>query len=200
MKRRWKYFLVTALLGFATKADAQGPIFAGGGPVIEAGLGYSYTDMSIPSNTRFTMNGADANITVDFTRRFGVRLDAGYARAFNVFNTGRHADVLNYMGGPVFYPIRKRRFTLYTELLLGAARETGVNSATGGGTITGFANKFAWAAGGGVQYRIVRPLSLRAGPDYFHTSFFDPNIAVKGQNNLRAVISLVYTFGEGREH
>ena len=35
--------------------------------------------------------------------------------------------------------------------------------------------------------------------DYFHTSFFNANTVVQGQSNLRSVVSVVYTFHEGRE-
>jgi len=57
-------------------------------------------------------------------------------------------------------------------------------------------NKFAWAGGGGFQYRISRSLSIRTGVDYLRTSYFDSTIAVKGQTNLRPSVSLIYTFGE----
>jgi opacity protein-like surface antigen len=195
---RCLFFLIPFL--FVSLAHAQGPLFAGGGPMLEAGVGYSYFNMGIPSASRVNLNGVDASMNGDFSRRFGVKLDVGYVRGFDILSTGRHADVLNYMAGPVFYPIRTRKVTVYTELLLGGARETGVNLTTSGETVRGFVNKFAWAGGGGVQYRLTTSISLRVGADYMHTSFFNPNIAVQGQNNLRSTVSVVYTFGEGREH
>jgi hypothetical protein len=180
------------------RAYAQGPVFAGSGPVIEAGVGYSYLNVGIPSSSRFSLNGADASTNIDFARHFGVKLDLGYARAYDVFGTGHHADVLSYMGGPAFYPIRRKRYSLHAEFLAGAARETGVDL-TNGGTVLGFANKLAWAAGGGAQFRMARSLYLRVGADLFHTAFFNPDIAVKGQSNFRSVVSAVYTFRAGRE-
>jgi opacity protein-like surface antigen len=200
MKKFWIGVVVIAPLFFAGRARAQNPLFAGQGPMIEAGLGYSYTDVGIPSNGRVNMNGVDASVNADFSRRFGVKLDLGYVRGFDVLNTGRHADMLSYMAGPVFYPIRKKKFSVYTEFLLGGARETGVNFTSSGLLVRGFANQFAWAGGGGVQYRLTPSFSVRGGVDYMNTAFFGPNVAVQRQNNLRSVISLVYTFGEGREH
>jgi hypothetical protein len=41
--------------------------------------------------------------------------------------------------------------------------------------------------------------AVRFGADYMHTSFYNSEVTITGQNNVRAVASLVYTFGEGRE-
>jgi opacity protein-like surface antigen len=189
-----------APLFFVGNVRAQNPLFAGRGPMIEAGLGYSYSNVGVPSYDRVGMNGVDASVNADFSRRFGVKLDLGYVRGFDVFNTGRHADMLSYLAGPVFYPIRKKNFSVYTEFLLGGARETGVNFTSSGLLVRGFANQFAWAGGGGMQYRLTPSFSVRGGVDYMNTAFFDSHVVVQRQNNLRTVISLVYTFGERREH
>lgn len=180
-------------------ARGQNPLVAGKGPVLEAGIGYSYTNASIPSESTLGMNGVDLLGTADFSRRFGIHFDLGYARNFNAFSSNRSADMLTYMAGPAFYPIRKRNFNVYTHVLFGGARETGVNYESDGTILTGFVNKFAWAAGGGVQYRFSRAFALRLGVDYLHTQFFNSNVVVQGQSNLRPSVSLIYTFGEGRE-
>ena len=200
MRRITNCFALMALSLLVPRGHAQSPLFAGSGPVIEAGVGYSYVNMGIPSSSRFSLNGADASMNIDFSRRFGVKLDLGYARAFDVFGTGHHADVLSYMGGPVFCPVRRRRFSLQAEFLAGAARETGVDLVTTGGTVLGFANKFAWATGGGAQFRMAPSFYLHLGADLFHTAFFNPDAAVKGQSNFRSVISAVYTFHGGKEN
>jgi opacity protein-like surface antigen len=195
--RKWLFLSIFLVLVPGSKA--QNPVFAGAAPSMEAGIGYSYLGVDIPSQNHIAMNGVDASFTADFRRRFGIRFDLGYDRAFNVFDTNRHADLLTYMAGPVFYPLRRRAFSAYTHLLLGGARETGVNFAAGGGVLTGWVNRFAWAAGGGVQYRLTPSFSVRLGADYMRTSFFNSNLAIEGQNNLRTSLSLVYTFGEHRE-
>ena len=59
----------------------------------------------------------------------------------------------------------------------------------------GYANEFAWAGGGGVQYAIVPSFSVRVGADYLRTSFFNSSAVVQGPANLRSSIFLVYTFG-----
>jgi len=198
MKTIYKMLLLATL--FLPVARGQNPLVAGQAPVFEAGIGYWYTDASIPSQSSLGMNGVDLLGTADFTRRFGIHVDLGYARNFNAFNSGHTADMLTYMGGPAFYPIRKRNLNVYTHVLFGGARETGVNYESDGTILTGYANKFAWAAGGGVQYRFSRSFAVRVGVDYLHTQFFNSNIAMQGQPNLKGGVSLIYTFGEGREH
>jgi opacity protein-like surface antigen len=177
-------------------AHAQNPLVAGTAPVLEAGAGYSYTRADIPSQSSLGLNGVLLSANADFSRYWGVKAEAGYARQGNAFSTGHSADMLTYMGGPVFYPRRRPRYNLYAEALFGGARETGVNIDSTGALVTGWVNRFAWAGGGGVQFRLFRPFSIRAGADYLHTKFFNSNIVLQGQSNLQASVSLVYTFGE----
>ncbi len=191
--------LLLVILAMAPVARAQGPVVAGMAPVFEAGVGYSYVDAGIPSESKLGMNGVNLIGTADFSRHFGINLDLGYARNFDAFNSGHSADLLTYMAGPVFYPVRKRNMNVYAHLLLGAARETGVNFENNGQIVLGYANRFAWAGGGGFQYRWTPSLAVRVGVDYLRTSFFNSNVVLQGQTNLRPSISLIYTFGEGRE-
>lgn len=180
-------------------AHGQGPIIAGAAPVIEAGAGYSYLDATFPSEGKVAMNGVQAVASMDVHRRFGVKLEVGYARKFNVFHTGRSTDMLTYMAGPVFYPVRKRNMNVYAHILLGAARETGVNFENDGQVVLGYVNQFAWAGGAGFQYRVTPSLAMRVGADYLRTAFFNSNITVETQTNLRPSVTLIYTFREGRE-
>ena len=192
-----KIALLATLL--APAVHAQNPLVAGQAPVLEAGIGYSYINASIPSQSNLGMNGVDLLGSADFSPRLGIHLDLGYARNFDAFDSGHSADLLTYMAGPAFYPVRRGHFDVYTHVLFGGARETGINYQSDGAIVTGFVNKFAWAAGGGVQYRFSRSLALRVGADYLHTQFFNSNVALQGQSNLKPSISLIYTFGEGRE-
>jgi hypothetical protein len=84
-------------------------------------------------------------------------------------------------------------------VLLGGARETGVNFESSGQIVLGYTNRFAWAAGAGYEYRFSRAFAIRVSADYLRTSFFNSNIQVQGQSNLRPSLNLIYTFGEGRE-
>lgn len=193
--------IVALALLFVPEAYAQNPLVAAQGPVLEAGAGYSYFQAGVPSQSnKLGMNGVDLLGTADFSRRFGVHVDLGYARNFDAYGSHHTADLFTYMAGPVFYPVRKRDLNLYTHLLLGGGRETGVNFEPNGQIIQGYANRFAWDAGAGVQYRFSRSWAVRVGVDYLHTEFFNPSVQLAGQTNLKPSVSLIYTFGEGREN
>ena len=159
-------FLYAAL--FPPSVGAQAPLMTGTGPSIEAHAGFEH---------------------------FAVRLDLGYARASDVLSSGHHSDILSYLAGPVCYPFATRRLQAYVQFLAGGARVTGVTPYNQGQFITGYANKFAWAGGGGFQIRTSSDIAIRLGGDYLHTSYFDPNATLHGQGNLRAVVSFVYFLG-----
>lgn len=195
MRTILKLVLLLLALGLGSQARAQGPVIAGIAPVFEGGVGYSYMQSNVPSEGKMAMNGVLASASADFNPHWGVKLEVGYSRSFDAFQTGRSADLLTYMGGPVFYPLRHRRYNVYAELLLGGARETGVNFQPDGTLIRGFVNHFAWAGGAGLQYRISPSWSLRAGADYLRSSFFNQNVVPQAQSNLRTSLSFVYTFG-----
>lgn len=177
-------------------AYAQGPIVAGIAPVMEGGFGYSYVDAKVPSQGTLGMNGVQGIFNADFNRHWGVKLDVGYSRVFDAFHSGHTADMLTYMGGPVLYPLRGRSYNVYAHILAGGARQTGVNYTSDGLVALGYVNKFAWAGGGGFQRRISTSWNVRVGVDYMRTAFFNQNLAVQGQSNLRGSVSLIYTFGE----
>jgi opacity protein-like surface antigen len=193
MKTIFRLLLVFSC--FAPSAFGQGPVSAGTAPRQEGGIGFSYTQANVPSQGQLGINGVEAAMSCDVQQHFAIKLDVGYARTFDAFNTGRSADLLTYMAGPVFYPVRRQKMSVYAELLLGAARQTGVNFESNGEMIRGFANEFAWTGGAGVQYKIIPSFSVRVGAGYLRTSFFNSNVAVQGQSNLRSSIFLIYTFG-----
>jgi opacity protein-like surface antigen len=180
------------------RSAAQGPIVTGVGPEIEAHGGFEYIGMQVPTASSVPMYGADSGLTVGVTRHVGIRVDLGYSRASNVFDTGHHSDVLTYMAGPVFYPVRTRKTSPYVELLVGGARVTGPIPDGAGGFYRGYANDFAWAGGGGLEFRTAPEFAVRVGVDYLHTKYFDSNGLLAGQGNLRGVVSFTYYLGGRR--
>jgi opacity protein-like surface antigen len=199
MRTTLKLWLLPVALGLASHVHAQGPVVAGVAPVIDGGIGYSYMQSNVPSQGNLAMKGIVVSASGDLNARFGAKLEVGYSRSFDAFQTGRTADILTYMGGPVFYPVRRPKFSIHAQVLLGGARETGVNFESDGTLVRGYVNHFAWAGGAGFQYRISDALSLRPEVEYFRTSFFNSNVAIQGQTNLRPSLSLIYTFGRRRE-
>lgn len=178
---------------------AQSALAAATGPALNASVGYSYVDFAMAPSARVGMNGLDSNFTADLLSRVGIRLDVGYARASNVFDSGRQGDVLSYLGGPVFYPYRGGRLATYLQALVGGARVTGAVPLANDLFLTGYANKLAWAGGGGVEYGLSSSLRFRAGADYLRTAYFDQSMAIRGYGNVRVVYSVVYYFGPQRK-
>jgi opacity protein-like surface antigen len=195
MKTMLKYSLLIVLLGLATEVRAQGPVVAGVAPVLEGGIGYSYMQSTVPSQGSLAMKGLLLTASRDLNAHFGAKVEVGYFRSFDAFQTGRSADILSYMAGPVFYPVRRSKFSIHAQVLAGGARETGVNFESDGTLVRGYVNHLAWAGGGGFEYRISEALSLRPEFEYLRTSFFNSSLAVQGQPNLRTTLSLMYTFG-----
>lgn len=189
-------FASVLFLGFAPAfASAQFPVPAAAGRSVSLSVGYSYVDLAMTPPTRVPLNGVDASLTGDVLPRFGLAVDAGYARASDVLSSGHHSDLLSYLGGPVFYPSRSKRLTTFLRGLAGGARETGPVPINGVGLATGYANKFAWAVGAGAEWKIYSSIGIRAGADYLHTAYFAGSAAVRGQGNIRATGSVVYYFG-----
>jgi len=195
----FKIWLLLVTLGLASQVRAQGPVIAGVAPVFEGGIGYSYVKSTVPSQGNLAMKGVVASASGDLNSHFGAKLEVGYSRSFDAFQTGRAADILTYMGGPVFYPIRRRKFDFHAQVLAGGARETGVNFENDGTLVRGFVNHFAWEGGAGFQFRMSEALSLRPEIEYLRTSYFNSNVAIQGQTNLRTTLNLIYTFGRRRE-
>ncbi len=86
----------------------------------------------------------------------------------------------NFLFGPrVSFPAG--RFRPFGEFLVGVAHA----NANGIGTD----NSFATAVGGGIDYRIIRPIAWRLQGDYVHTSLFGGP-----QNNVRISTGIVLRF------
>jgi opacity protein-like surface antigen len=199
MKMMLKLGLLLFAMGLASQGRAQGPVVSGVAPVLEGGVGFSYMKSGVPSQGNMAMNGIMVSASEDLNVHFGVKLAVGYSRSFDAFQTGRRADILTYMGGPVFYPVRRPNFSIHAQVLLGGARETGVNFENDGTLIRGYVNHFSWAGGAGFQYRISSGMSLQPEVEYLRTSFFNSNVMPQAQTNLRVSLSLMYTFGRRRE-
>ena len=116
-------------------------------------------------------------------------------RAAALPGKGQHTDVLSYLAGPVFHPLIHRNFDTYVQVLAGAFRESGPVPLGGGSYLLGgWTCGMAWAVGGGIEYRVTNAIAIRTGVDYLRTSYFDPTLALRPQNNIRSTASIVYSF------
>lgn len=89
-----------------------------------------------------------------------------------------NAHEYNMLFGPrVSFSIGKLR--PFAEAMVGVGHVSGAGSDT----------SFATALGGGLDYRIVRPIALRLEGDYVQTRFFGST-----QNNARLAVGVVFRF------
>jgi opacity protein-like surface antigen len=88
-----------------------------------------------------------------------------------------------YLVGPrLSVPVGK--FTPFGEVMVGAAH---IHT---GGTLPSPSNtSFAYALGGGLDYRVFHPIAVRLEGDYLRTKFFSA-----AQNNLRLSAGVVFRF------
>ncbi len=165
---------------------------AGYAPAWNMSAGYSVTSLGLPSSGRAVLGGMNVNVSADSGERFGAKLDLGYERAPNVYSNGRPMSVLSYLVGPVFYPSNGNLLSTFAHLLVGGARVTGPFPNGKGGLNIGHVQYPAWVFGGGAEYRLSPAFGFRIAVDYLHTHFYNSLGAVRGQNDIRIVNSIVY--------
>jgi opacity protein-like surface antigen len=179
----------------ATHTFAQA-IPAGRSKSWDLSLGYTYVSHPATSSDRVSLNGFDASVTVELASRLAIRGDVGYALSGNLLGAPAHSDVLSYLAGPVYYPVVRPKIDIYAQALFGGARVTGPVPVTGGILIGGYAERFAWAIGGGVDYQLSHSFALRGGVDYLRTEYFvGPSPTLQGQSNIRLTASIVCSLG-----
>jgi opacity protein-like surface antigen len=191
--------LLLCSLVLVRPATAQSPRAAAAGAVVKASIGYTYLSLDMAPAKRVNLQGLELNLTADFLPRIGVSTELSYTRASDVFGTGHHSDVLSYLIGPVYYPLRRRKFQIYVDGLIGGARVTGPVPSSAGKIVLGYANQLSWEIGAGAELPISGPIYVRAGADYLHTKYFNSLRGMRGQKDLKTTVSVVYVFGSHRK-
>jgi hypothetical protein len=199
-----KATFVTFMLLFASFAAAQVPT---SGNVF---FGYSYFNTDVTGNRNNT-NGWEASFEGKIVPFLGLvaDFDGHYSGTVNfpVSDCSGIGCPISPSSGPIpssggylsanisehnflFGPrvsVPAGRFRPFGEFLIGAAH---INAkAAGSDTSFGSDNSFATAIGGGIDYRIIRPIAWRFQGDYVHTSLFGT-----GQNNVRLSTGIVLRF------
>ena len=191
MFKTFKMFMAAcisvALLLLAGLANAQVPT---SGNIF---IGYSFENASssaLDHLTRPNLQGWEGSlegklvplvgIVTDFSAHYGSQTFTQLTPAgpVKVDVTGHEWEVL--FGPRLSVPVGK--LTPFGEFLIGLAH---INS---GGRFPSDTS-FATAVGGGLDYRIFRPVALRVEGDYLRTSFFSTT-----QNNLRLSTGVVFRF------
>jgi hypothetical protein len=137
-------------------------------------FGYSYDRTSIASNDASNLNGWEATLEGKFLLWIGLVADVdGHYGNHNFSGTTADVTAHNVLFGPRV-SVQVQRFRPFAEFLVGVghiSRSNGISDSD-----TSFVN----AAGGGLDYRIFGPVTLRGQLDWINTRFYD-----EGQNGVR---------------
>jgi hypothetical protein len=175
-----------AVSGFALGQDSRGDLFAG----------YSYVNIDTNDlSSRQNANGWELAVSGSFNKWFAVEGDvSGYYKSFGVnvavneFETASATAKVtdySYAAGP-----RINLRPVFVHVLFGGDHLTGSLSG-----VSASQDGLAALAGGGVQFKIAGPWGVRALADYAYTRhniFGGPSFT---QNNVRASVGIVYSFG-----
>jgi opacity protein-like surface antigen len=187
--------IVFALLLLAGLASAQVPT---SGNVF---FGYSYYSTDLSSIDRANTNGWEASVEGKVIPFLGVVADFDSHYGSQNFSTpcpvtpgpvpsgggtspcGFNADVTehNFLFGPRL-SFSAGKFRPFAEALFGVAH-VDVNNGVGSDT------SFATAIGGGLDYKIIRPVAWRFQGDYVQTRLYGAT-----QNNIRLSTGIVFRF------
>lgn len=182
--------LLVVLVAVASAANAQIPT---SGNVF---FGYSYYNTDISSVSRANTNGWEASVegkvipwvgfVADFDAHYGSQNFPLMPLCVAPVPAGPctvNADITehNFLFGPRV-SVSISRFRPFAEALFGAGHVS-VNNGIGSNT------SFATALGGGLDYKIIKPLAWRIQGDYVQTRFFSTT-----QNNVRISTGLVLRF------
>lgn len=177
-------------------------------PRYETSLNYTFTRFGSATNAHaFNANGGNGQFAYNFNRWFSGVVDLGAVHNANFTD----ATVTNYLGGPRI-TMRKSRLAPYFQVLAGGAYSTQSLAAPidaiafeqgivlpGGTTIRATRQQtgFAMAAGGGLDVKLSRHVSLRAFEvEYFMTRLNDFRaVGDNTQDNIRASAGISFTFG-----
>src|SRR5579863_8341480 len=161
--------------------------------------GYSYVNIDTNGlSPRQSANGWEASISGNFNKWFAVEGEgSGYYKSYSATVSGvtANAKVTDYSfaGGP-----RINLKPIFIHALFGGDHLNATATATSGGeSVSGSGSQdgLAGLVGGGVQWRVSGPWSVRASADYVftrHNIFGGPSVT---QNNYRAGAGIVYSFG-----
>jgi opacity protein-like surface antigen len=178
------------LISFALPAKAQDAT-----PRFEAYAGYDYTRFNVNANVpgiapsaAYNGNGGGGQIAYNVNHWLGAVADLGGLIATSSGNGAFAGAAFTYLFGPRVN-FRRGKLTPFVQVLLGGIRTT-----DGIAQSTGTENNFAMTAGGGIDFKVSKHVSVRpVQAEYFLTKI--PDGLNNRQNNFRFSAGVVFRFG-----
>ena len=175
MPKLWNLALLLTMLSTAAWAQVptRGNVF----------FGYSYDRTSIVSNDTTNLNGWEATLEGKFLPWIGLVADIdGHYGSHSFSGASANVTAHNVLFGPRV-SVQVQRYRPFAEFLVGVShisRSNGISDSN-----TSFAN----AVGGGLDYRIFGPVTLRGQLDWINTRFYG-----QGQNGVRFSTGIAFHF------
>lgn len=175
-------FFLSAFSAYAQETAPKFDVFAG----------YSYLQANPGVNgvNSFHLNGGNANVAYNVTHWLSGVADFGGYTNGNILNTGNSGTLSTYLFGPRLSYRHYRRFTPFTQVLLGTAHANSNSFGT-----TGSQNAFAMTAGGGLDVKVLDHVAIRPfQAEYLMTRFGVGTLGTQTQNNFRVSTGFVVRF------
>lgn len=177
-------------------AASAGPLWAQEQPSeLEAYGGYYYTRFNVNANVpgiapsaTYNGNGGGGQVEYNVNRWLGAVGDLGGFIATSSGNGAFAGAGFTYLFGPRVN-FRRSKVAPFAQILFGGVRTT-----DGIAQSTGTENNFAMTAGGGIDFKVSKHVSVRpVQADYFLTKI--PDGLNNRQNNFRFSAGVVFRFG-----
>jgi hypothetical protein len=186
---------IFALLLFATTALAQTA------PDVEVFGGYQYfhanSGVSFSGFDNFSLNGWEGSVSGYFNHHVGITADFSGVYGTPSINVpqvgaiGIHTHLYTFMFGPTVRAANKSPLQPFAHALFGGAHLTGaVNIPVIGSSVSDSDTGFAWAAGGGLDYKALPFLAIRVA----QFDFVQTHIGGDNQNHFRYSGGVVLRF------
>jgi opacity protein-like surface antigen len=174
MRRWWTLVLFLALPGAAwAQIPTRGNVF----------FGYSYDRTSISVGDTSNLNGWEATLEGKFLPWIGAVVDVdGHYGSHNYPDVNANIAAHNVLFGPRV-SVTVKRFRPFAEFLVGVGHVSRSNGISDSNT------SFADGVGGGLDYRVAGPVTLRAQLDWINTRFYG-----QGQNGVRFSTGIAFHF------
>jgi len=157
---------------------------------IFGGYQYLHASSGVSGVNGFNLNGWNTSASGYLNRYFGITGDFSGSYGTPTFSgVGVNTKLYTYMFGPVVRAGGDRPLQPFAHALFGGAH---INGSVNSGGVSGSASDsgFAWAAGGGLDYKAAPRFAIRLG----EFDFLQTRISSTNQNNFRYSGGVIWRF------